>query len=199
MILVDLEQNSPEWFAEKLGKPSASNASKIITNSGEISKQREGYLYELAGERITGRREEGYQNAFMQTGNERQDESRNLYELMHECEVQKVGVIYKDEKRRFLCSPDGIIGKSHGLEMKNVIAKTQVKYLLDGKLPSDYFAQVQMSLYVSGFDRWDFFTYVPGMKPFILKVGRDEKYIRALSIELEVFCQQLDEITEKIK
>ena len=71
MIKIDCEQGSPEWFAEKLGKPSASNASKILQDNGKQSKSRTGYLYELAAERITGKQVEGYQNKNMENGKER--------------------------------------------------------------------------------------------------------------------------------
>jgi len=199
MIIIDLEQGSDLWFKEKLGKPSASNASKIITNEGKVSKQQEGYLYELAAERITGKQEESYQNMNMLVGNEREQESREVYEFMQKVKVKQVGVIYKDEQKKFLCSPDGLISKNYGLEMKNPLPKTQVKYLLDNKLPSEYFGQCQFSMYVTGFKFWMFMSYVPGMKPLIIKVERDEVYIRRLAVELELFVEKLEEITNQLK
>jgi len=200
MIAVDVIQGSPEWFTEKLGKPSASNCSKIITNDGKPSKQRDGYLYELAAERITGQRVESYKNAYMEEGNNREQEAVDFFCLTHDVEITRVGVIYKDEAKRYLCSPDGIItGKEEGFECKNPLPKTQVKYLLDGGLPSDYFGQVQFSLLVSGFKVWNFLSYIPAMKPLIIRVERDEAYIKKLAVELEIFCNQLDEITEKIR
>ena len=199
MIIVDLKQGEEAWFAEKLGKPSASNASKILTNEGKPSKQAEGYMFELVAEIISGQREEGYKNAIMAMGIEREDESRKLYELTHGVEVTQVGVIYKDKKKQFLCSPDGIVNGEYGLELKNVLGKTQVKYLLDGGLPSEYFGQVQFSLYVTGFKFWDFMTYTPGIKPLIVRVEPDKKYINALEVELEIFCSKLEETTERLK
>lgn len=199
MIHVDCEQGSEQWFSEKLGKPSASNASKIITNDGKPSKSRTSYLYELAGERLTGRREEGYKNGNMIAGNEREDESRKYYELTHDVNVARVGVIYKDEAKRFLCSPDGIVNNEYGLELKNVLPKTQVKYLLDNVIPDEYFSQVQFSLYVTDFKRWDFLSYVPAMKPLLVKVERDERFIEALHVELNKFCDELEQIVTKLK
>lgn len=199
MIIIDCEQNSEQWFQEKLGKPSASNASKIITNDGKPSKQRTGYLYELAGEILTGRREEGYKNGIMEVGQERENESRQFYELTNNVEVARVGVVYKDEARRFLCSPDGIVADKYGVELKNPLPKTQVKYLLDGNLPEEYFGQVQFSLYVTGFDFWHFLSYVPGMWPLFLEVRPDKEYQEALKRELFVFCNELDAIVKKLK
>ncbi len=200
MIILDsITQGSQEWFAEKLGKPSASNISKVLTNDGKPSKQRDGYLYELAAEIITGQRVESYQNENMIAGQDREQESRTLYELMNNVEVQQVGVIYKDKDKKFLCSPDGVVNMEYGLELKNVLPKTQIKYLLDGGLPAEYFGQVNFSLYVTGFKFWDFLSYAPGLKPLLIRVLPDDKFIKTLEIELNKFCEELETIVEKIK
>jgi hypothetical protein len=199
MIIVDLEQGSDAWFKEKLGKPSASNCSRIITNDGKPSKQRDGYLYELAGEIITQSRVEGYKNAAMEEGNAREQEAVDFFCMANDCEIQRVGVVYKDEQKQFLCSPDGIIKGTEGFECKNPLPKTQVKYLLDGGLPSEYFGQVQFSLYVTGFKKWHFLSYVPSMKPLSIIVKRDEKFIAELHKQLKDFCSELQTVVSKIK
>ncbi len=194
MIILDMPQLSPEWFSEHAGKPGASSFNKIVTMKGEPSKQREGYLHQLAAEAITGKKEKTYMSAAMAEGIERENESRLLYELMEGVEVHQVGMVYPDEQKRYLCSPDGLVndlGKMHGLEMKNVIGKTQVAYLLKSKLPSEYFIQVQGSMLVTGFKRWDFFSYHPGLSPLHIKVKRDENFISKLAKELDTFCDQL--------
>lgn len=200
MIVVDLEQGSDSWFQEKLGKPSASNINKILTNEGKPSKQREGYLYELAAQIITGKYEEVYKNPAMEQGNEREQESRNYLEVVLGVNIKKTGVIYKDEKKLFLCSPDGIAeNESFGAELKNPLGKTQVKYLLDGTLPSEYFGQVQMSLYVTGLPYWWFLSYVPLMNPLMIKVEPDKAYQKALAVELELFTEELDSVIKKLR
>lgn len=198
IILKDIIQGSDGWYAEKAGKPSASNCSKIITNDCKPSKQAEGYAFELAAERITGRAENGYKNAAMEAGQEREDEARKLFQVMYNVDVEQVGVVYKDEKKQILCSPDGLC-KNYGLELKNPLAKTQAKYLYEGGLPSEYYGQCQFSLYVTGFKKWMFLSYVPLMKPLIIEVKPDEKFQKALAVELEVFVKRLDEITAKLK
>lgn len=199
MIIVDLDQNSSEWEAEKLGKPSASRCSEIITNEGKPSKQRDGYLRELAGEIITKRKDLQWKNACTEQGKEREQEAVDFFCMTNDCEIQRVGVVYADEDRKYLCSPDGIIKGKEGFECKNPLAKTQVKYLLDGDLPAEYFGQVQFSLYVTGFKVWNFLSYVPCMKPLHVKVKRDEKFLAALDVELKKFINELEETVNKIK
>jgi hypothetical protein len=200
IVIDDIEQGSPEWFALKLGKPSASNMHKIIGSRGTISaKQREPYLYELAAERITGKAEEGYKSQAMEVGNAREQRSRSHYEFIHGVEVEQVGVVYKDETRKYLCSPDGLIDRARGLELKNVLPKTQIAYLFSGKVPTTYFVQVQASLFICEMDRWDFMSYCPGLKSLIIKVGRDSAFISKLKVAIDDFVDELEEVTEKIK
>jgi len=199
IIITDIQQGTEAWFKEKLGKPSASNASKIIRNDGKPSTQREGYLYELVAETLTGVYENGYKNDAMLTGQEREAEAREFYSFTNSVEVEQVGMIYKDKDKKVLCSPDGLINREHGLEMKNPLSKTQVKYLLDGCLPSEYFSQVQFSLFVTGFPFWDFLSYVPTMRPLMIRVEPDAKFQAALKIELEKFIEELDETVNKLR
>lgn len=199
MIVIDnIEQGSEDWFREKAGKPGASSFSKIVTTKGEPSKSAQDYLYQLAGEAIIGRQEEGYTNYAMQAGIAREAESRALFELLYGVEVRQVGLIYRDESRSVLCSPDGLPGET-GLELKNPLLKTHVKYLLAGTLPSDYYQQVHGSLWVTGFKSWFFMSYYPGMPPFILEVKRDETFISKLAKEMDSFLLQLSILVRKIK
>ena len=52
----DCEQRSPEWFALRLGIPTASQFSALLAKGkrGGESKTRRTYLLQLAGEKITG-------------------------------------------------------------------------------------------------------------------------------------------------
>ena len=79
------------------------------------------------------------------------------------------------------------------------MAKTQVKYLLDEKLPTEYFSQVQMSLYVCEREYWWFFSYVPSMSPLTIRVERDEKFISSLANALDSFNAKLEKTVEKLK
>jgi hypothetical protein len=118
--------------------------------------------------------------------------------MIHECEIKQVGLIYKDNTRSCHCSPDGLIGNSEGFEVKNPLSKTHVKYLLSGKLPTEYFCQVQFSLYVSEREVWWFMSHYPGLKPLMVKVERDEKWIEKCGKELNAFNQELSEMVVRL-
>ena len=196
MRIIDCQQGTPEWYAARCGRPTASSFDKILTSKGEPSKQRTKYLYQLAGETITGKPEESYSNGAMQRGQELEAEARNFYELVTGDTVQQVGFCLSDG---YGCSPDGLVGEKGGLEIKCPSIAVHVSYLLDGKLPIEYFQQVQGNLLVTGREWWDFVSYYPGIKPLLIRVERDHGFINLLRKELETFCSELVELIEKIK
>ena len=198
MIILDIEQGSPEWYAARAGYPSASNFDKIITSKGEPSKQRMAYLYRLAGERLTGMPMETYTNGNMERGKELEAEARAAYEFITDNEVKQVGFCM-NEGQSYGNSPDGLIGEDGGLEIKCPTLSVAVEYLDKGVLPTAYWQQVQGSLLVTGRKWWDFVSYYPGLPLFIVRVERDEKFIEKLHDELTVFCVELDELTARIK
>jgi putative phage-type endonuclease len=197
MIILDIEQYSEEWFAERSNKPTASNFDKIVTSKGEPSKQSTNYLYQLAGEGITGIKTETYQSPIMQRGLEMEAEAKNLFRFAIG-EVKEVGLIYPDEEKKYSCSPDGFL-EDAGLEIKCPLIHTHVSYLLSQKLPTEYVQQVQGSMLVTGFKKWFFMSYYPALPPLIIEVKRDEKFIDKLRIELDSFCNELVRITCKLK
>jgi len=116
-------------------------------------------------------------------------------------ETEKVGICYPDDKKACLCSPDRLIrGKSGGLlEIKCPQIQTHVGYLLNGKLETEYFQQVQGQMFITGMAWCDLMSYFPGLKPLIIRVERNEVFISALEFELKLFCAELEKITEKIR
>lgn len=199
MIIVnDIEQGTPEWFAARAGIPSASNFSKIVTGKGTPSKSRKDYLYTLAAERIVGEKADTFQSAAMTRGIEMEEEARNFYELSQGVNVQQVGLVYHDEKKLYSCSPDGLM-PDRGLEIKCPSMHVHVDYLLEQKLPAVYVQQVQGSMFVTGLDKWDFMSYYPGMPTLLLTLDRDDEFCNSLEAELVRFCEELEELTGKLR
>ncbi len=197
IIITEIDQRSPEWFSAICGNVGASSIDKIITTKGEPSKQRTEYMMTLCAERITGKQEVGYLTQAMVNGIEREAEARSLFEMSQGVEVQQVGLVYTDDKSCH-CSPDGLIGENSGLEIKNPISKTHIKYLLENKLPTEYFCQVQFSLYVSGRGSWWFMSHYPGIRPFMVECFRDEKWIEKCDHEIKAFNEELDYMVRRL-
>ena len=200
MIILDVKQGEPEWDAGRLGIPSASVIEKIFTSTGKISGQREALLQKLARERILNRPEKGYKNAAMQNGNDTESEARAYFELITGLEVEQVGLCYLDKRKDRSCSPDGLmISEKEGLEIKCPELAAHYEYMKAGVLPTKYFVQVQSSLYITGFEKWHFLSYYPGMKHLHIEVERDEIWIAKCSKAIDDFVIELDETYYEMK
>jgi len=204
MIVSDCIQLSDEWFSEHAGIPGASSMDKIITSTGKRSTQRKDYMYKLAAESLLGVRESGYTNAAMEEGTAREEESRNYFSFLYDFEVHQVGMCYKDEQKKYLCSPDGLIvhpveGVTSGLEIKNPLAKTHVEYLDRDAIPTKYFVQLQASLFITELPMWFFMSYYPGLDPYVIKVFPDSEFHKLLEKELNTFCAELAQLIGRLR
>jgi hypothetical protein len=78
----DIEQGTPEWFAQRCGKATASRISDIVakTKTG-YSTSRVNYMAQLVVERMTNQVGESYSNAAMEWGTENEPFARAAYEV----------------------------------------------------------------------------------------------------------------------
>lgn len=185
--IFDCEQGTPEWFAARLGIPTASCFGQILAK-GE-GKTRRAYLLKLAGESITGELADSFGNAHTERGHAMEPDARNLYAFDHDVEPQLVGFM---RRGRVGASPDSLIGDDGLLEIKTKLPHLQLDVLDKGKLPSEHVAQVQGQLWVSGRAYCDFVSYWPRLPLFCVRVERDEKYIETLSQAVADFLGELD-------
>jgi len=180
MRIIDCEQGSDAWLSARLGVPSASQFSKIVTGKGGKSTQVEAYINQLVAEELTGETTFVYVNEHMKRGTELEPDARELYEALTGNTVQEVGFCLHDTVNAG-CSPDGLVGDDGGLEIKCPAPATHVEWVKAGVMPSKHLQQIMGCLWVTGRSWWDFMSYHQTMKPLIVRVERDEEYIAALA------------------
>jgi YqaJ-like viral recombinase domain len=172
----DFEQYSPDWFAARRGKPTASNFHRIITaKKGELASAHKNYIAELIGDELNPNYPEtdDRATAAMRRGTAMEPRARALYELWSNSDVRQVGFITTD-CGRFGDSPDGLVGEDRVCEYKCPSASVFAGWVLDGVLPDDYRAQCHGHLLIAEKRQCDFFAYFPSQPPFILPVLRDD-------------------------
>lgn len=198
MRIIDCEQGSKEWHDARIGIPTASRFNNIITaKTMKLSKQAEGYMYELAAEWLIGEPCDNSGSAFMDRGINQEKEAVRFYEFQKDVEARKVGLCLRDDGL-VGCSPDRLIGDNGGLEIKCPAAKTHIMYLLDS-VGDDYKTQVQGSLYVCEREWWDVMSYNPVMPPAIERHYRDDEFIAKFTPLLEDFLFRLNDIKTRLK
>ena len=198
MIILDCIQGTPEWVEARLGIPTSSEFSKIITPAkGDYSSQAVTYQHKLIAERLTGKEATGFMSDWMERGKEMEAEARSWYEFTQGVTVQQVGFVYQDERKLFGCSPDGLL-ENKGWECKCPSPGVMVSYMLDGGLPREYIPQVQGSMFITGYESWDFTVYHPDFDPILITVKRDDEFIAKLEKHLGRFNKELHEKLKRL-
>jgi len=155
-----MKQGTPEWFAIRQGKMTASHATAI----GNNGKGLETYIREIIQGLI--HEPEQYTDKNIERGNELEPVARSVYEFENNVTVREVGFItYNDYSG---CSPDGLIGLDGGLELKARNDKIHLGLLLGDKVSSSAVWQIQMCLLVTGRKWWDFGSYNPHFKQSLI-------------------------------
>jgi len=172
MIIHDVEQGTPEWLELRKGRVTASHATAIATNGKGLDT----YVLELMSEYYSSGEREYYSNADMDRGNELEELAASAYEMEVGVELEKVGFV---EYNEFVgCSPDRLVGEDGLVEIKCPNDKNYFKFLLEGEkaISTDYMAQMQMQMLITGRKWCDMVAYNPNFEKsiFIHRVFVDE-------------------------
>lgn len=189
----DIQQNTEEWDAVRVGKFSASTCADLL-----MDKSTKGYqnlINKIIEERITGQKTESRTfkgNEFTERGHALEPVARVDYEFRSFNDVDLVGVVELNDW--VLCSPDGLIRDEAVHQIKCPIFSTQVKYLKlinkhhelsDNeklkKIDYTYYKQEQFELYVTGRKYAVWTSYHPSLKSIDLKIERDDDMILNIS------------------
>jgi len=206
MIHHAVVQGSEEWLRLRLGKPTASEFSRILTPAKlELAAGRHSYAIELLTEMIIGGPLENPTTPAMIHGTDTEAKARAAYEMQEGVDVEMCGFCTDDEGR-YGASPDAFVGDEGMLELKSPFKpEVHVGYLLNpDSFRKDYHAQTQSQLFVCSTiekatgkpgrkwtDLVSYFTSIPMVK---VRIEPDPKFQAALASALETFLKELDEL-----
>jgi len=192
-----IEQGSPEWFAQRLGKVTASRVADVIakTKTG-YSTSRDNYMAQLVCERMTGVVAESFTNAAMQHGTDTEPLARAAYEAHADVLVDEVAMIAHPTIEAAGASPDGLVGDVGQLEIKCPNTATHIDTLLSQTVLGKYNTQMQWQMACTGRQWCDFVSFDPRLPTelqlFVKRVPRDDAYIQMLEKEVVLFLTELD-------
>ena len=195
---VDIVQGSPEWFAARLGKVTASRVHDVIakTKTG-YGASRANYMAELIAERLTNTQAERFTNAAMQWGTDNEDTARQRYAFDHDIEVETVGFLDHPTIAMAGASPDGLVGTVGMVEIKCPNTATHIDTLISGAIPLKYQTQMLWQMACAPGREWcDFVSFdprLPGhMAKFERRFPRDDARIAEMETEVTAFLDELD-------
>jgi len=195
MLLVS-EQGSPEWFAARKTRITASRFNEILSGTPAAWNR---IISELNGETraFSG-------NEATRWGSRYEDEAISLFELEENLDVQRTGFHILDKYPDDIGgSPDGLVGKDSIIEVKCPFnPEIHLKTYREQKIPAKYVAQVQGNLLITGRRVAWFLSYDPRQTPdkrlVKILIVRNDKYIDELLFRLLQFVESWKGLTDPI-
>lgn len=195
--MTELVQGTDEWKLARCGSLGASRMADAVarTKTG-YGASRANLMAELLVERLTGVPTEGYTNAAMQWGTEKEPEARAAYEFKADVDVAEIGIVKHPTIPGTHASPDGLVGDDGMVEIKCPNTATHVETLLGDEIAGKYVTQMMWQMACTGRKWCDFVSFDPrlpeSMALFVKRVHRDDKRIAELETEARAFLAELD-------
>ena len=199
-----MEQGSPEWFAARVGKLTASRMADAMAKiKNGYGASRANLMAEIVVERLTGQKSEGFTNAAMQHGIDTEPHARAAYEFHTDNTVALTGFVDHPEIAMFGASPDGLVGSVGLLEIKCPSSAAHIDVLLRGAIPGKYQTQMATQLACTGREWCDFVSFDPrlpeSMRLFVKRFYRDANQIADIEREAEIFLAEVDDTIKRLR
>jgi len=153
------DQYSPEWYAIKAGKWSASKAATIM--GGLDTSGLDSLIKDIAWERVYGPTEAEWQSTkAMERGNELEFQARDWFAFEHDVVVEQVGFVEHGGIPNVGWSPDGIYAR-RAIEAKCPLHKAWMEVKRTRKVPAEYRWQCRWGAWVGALDGLDFVAFHP--------------------------------------
>lgn len=199
---LDHDQNTAEWLQARAGHVTASRVADVIATrkrgEGELAARKK-YRTELLAEILRGRTADHFVTEEMQFGTDNEPLARQAYEDLTGYEVERVGFVMHPRIGRCGASPDGLVGKDGGVEIKVPKTETFIEWKIAGVIPEEHKPQMYLNMACCERDCpvqwWDFFAHDPRLKEgvgnFLVRLPRDDEKIADMEAKIEQFLTEL--------
>lgn len=173
MKIHTIPQLSEDWHRLRIGIPTASEFSRIVTSTGAESKSRHGYAMQLAAELYAGEDLNRWGgNLSTDRGRFLEEDGLRQYAFEQDAEIVPVGFITDDDGTHG-CSPDSLVGDDGCAEVKCVNAEKHTatiwRYRQDGSIPPEFTQQTQGQLLITGRAWCDLVFYHPKLPVLVVR------------------------------
>lgn len=194
-----MEQRTPEWYAARCGKVTASRVADVVTRlkGGGWGAPRAKYMDQIVAERLSGKPQDMRNVRSMTERAEMEPDARVAYEFYTDRAIELVGFVPHPTIENAGASPDGYVDEDGGVEIKCLDAATHKKLLLGDDAPMlDYQEQMDFQMACTGAKWVDFVAYCPIMpeelKLIVKRVDRNDERIAKLESSVIQFLAEVD-------
>ena len=200
-IIRGIEQGSEAWHQLRLGIPTASAFSRILTAAKlQPSTQQEQYIAELNAEWVSGEPCDDFGGTeWVERGKALEPEARREYAFEAKAKPEEVAFIYKDESHMVGCSPDALVGEEGLLELKCPMLKTHMFWLNRSTLPREHLIQVQGQIWCADAKWCDFMSYFPETPAVRMRIEPDPKIQAAFDVLIPDFLYNLENSRRRLR
>jgi putative phage-type endonuclease len=205
MRVIECEQGSGEWLHARCGLITASRMGDVLayTKKGEPTQKRIDYGIELVSERLTGMAVDKYVSFAMKEGTRLEPDARTEYELAADVMLDRVGFVLHPTLDFSGASPDGLIDRDGGVEIKCPTRTTHVEYLMAGVVPPEYEPQMVWNMVCCEREWLDFISYCPDfpdpLNRLIVRLHRDEKRVEQITSEVVKFHNEAEAVVLRLR
>jgi putative phage-type endonuclease len=191
-------QGSPEWFAMRLGKVTASRIADVMAKPRVPGAgMRVNYLWQLATERLTGLPMKTYQSKTMLEAHDWEPIARAAYAFKSDNHVHQVPFVDHNDIPNCGCSPDGLVNGDGLVEIKCPELTAHYDTLLREVIPAEYLKQMQFQMACCKRKWCDYVSFnadLPeNMRVAIIRCPRDVDMISEMEAEVRKFQAELAE------
>ena len=203
-IAIEVAQRTPEWFAQRVGKATASRIHHIITRTKTgWGAKREDYAADLVIELLTGLPAPSFKSPEMQWGIDNEAAGRDAYRATVFEEVTEAGFVIHPAISDAGASPDGYVGENGLVEIKCPKTSTHIEAITKEYIQPQYLTQMQFQMACTGRKWCDFCSYDPrmpeGLQLWVKRIERDDLFIAQTETMVKEFLAEVHATVEQLR
>ena len=195
----NFSQGDPLWNQLRIGSIGGSSISKAV--AGGEGKVRDGLMYDMVQEILSGEKINHYVSWDMQQGIKLEPVALAAYHLRTSYEIKQISLVKHSEHKHY--SPD-LFALSDGLgEIKIRTFKVWDAFRKNKIIPKYERNQMQWGMWICEKAWCDYITFCPYIERkvdslIITRVDRDDKEIRELEDGANVFIEEMQSLLIKV-
>lgn len=198
-------QGTEDWYHIRLGRVTGSMFSDLMVDGEQLEGFGKGAitsLLRICEERLTGLPRQSFSTRATDFGHENEHHAIHFYEEATFHSVEKVGFVSVGDWMGV--SPDGLIGKEGGIELKCLPTQhMSVIYSGDCKDKAKHVNQCLFNILVTGRKWWDLVYYHPDfpgrLKMKIFRITLTDKMKKIISDKVELFIRLIKKHLKQIE